>query len=110
VIVIMDQQMSGPRYDGRDWPGHGVEFEVPDWEGVELCAGGIAHPKAVVAEERKVEVAMPPPDPAVEVRAEPPAAQAVPPPAAVEQSEENLPVEMRKRGPGRPPGSTNKPK
>jgi hypothetical protein len=110
VIVIMDQQMSGPRYDGSDWPAFGAEFEVPDWEGVELCAGGIAHPKAVVVEERKVEVATPPPDPAVEVRAKPAAAQAVPPPAAVEDSEENLPMEMRKRGPGRPPGSTNKPK
>jgi hypothetical protein len=104
----MVQQMSGPRYDGTDWPDHGVDFEVPDWEGRELCAGGLAVP---VAEERKVEIAAPPPDPAVEVRAEPAAAQAAPPPAvAWEEGEDNLPVELRKRGPGRPPGSTNKPK
>jgi hypothetical protein len=103
----MIQQMSGPRYDGSDWPGYGVEFEVPDWEGRELCAGGLAVP---VAEERKVEIAAPPPDPAVEVRAEPAAAQVTAPPAVAEESDENLPVEMRKRGPGRPPGSTNRPK
>jgi hypothetical protein len=103
----MIQQMSGPRHDGSDWPAFGAEFEVPDWEGPELVAGGLAVP---VAEERKVEVAAPPPDPAVEVRAEPAAAQAVAPPAGAEESEENLPMEMRKRGPGRPPGSPNKPK
>jgi hypothetical protein len=103
----MIQQMSGPRYDGRDWPDYGAVIEVPDDEGRDLCAGGLAVP---VAEERKVETAAPPPDPAVEVRAEPAAAQVTAPPAVAEESDENLPVEMRKRGPGRPPGSTNRPK
>lgn len=89
--VKLIQQMSGPRYDGRDWPDFGVEFEVPDAEGRDLCAGGIAVP---VVEERKVEIAAPPPDPTVEVRAEP-----------------EPPVEEPiRRGPGRPPGSLNKPK
>jgi hypothetical protein len=89
----MIQQMSGPRYDGRDWPDYGAVIEVPDDEGRDLCAGGLAVP---VAEERKVETAAPPPDPAVEVRAEP----------ALAEGE----AEPVKRGPGRPPGSTNKPK
>src|SRR5436190_15987447 len=101
----MDQQMSGPRYDGREWPDHGAEFEVPDWEGAELCAGGMAHPKA---EERKAETATPPKDPKVEERkAEPePEPKAEPKPEPKAEAE----AEPPKRGPGRPPGSTNKPK
>lgn len=86
--VRMVQQMSGPRGDGTDWPAFGAEIDVSDEEGRDLCAGGIAIP---VAEERAAETAHVP-DARVELRGEP---------------EPEVPA---KRGPGRPPGSTNKPK
>lgn len=33
MIIAMTLSMSGGRYDDRQWPGPGVPFEVPDWEG-----------------------------------------------------------------------------
>lgn len=96
--VKMIQQMSGPRHDGSDWPNFGEILDAPDWEGPELIAGGLAVP---VAEERKVESAAMVADPKVELRGED---------SAVDDDESSLPVEMRRRGPGRPPGSLNKPK
>ena len=33
MIIAMVTHMSGGRYDDRQWPGPGVPFEVPDWEG-----------------------------------------------------------------------------
>ncbi len=90
----MIMQMSGPRPDGTDWPGFGEPLETSEAEGADLVAAGIAVP---VAEERAVESAAMVPDPKVEVRAEPVA-------------DESVVDEPVKRGPGRPPGSTNKPK
>lgn len=47
--IRMLEQRTGPRYDGREWPGYGGEIDVPDEEGAGLCAQGAAVP---VAEER----------------------------------------------------------
>jgi hypothetical protein len=33
MIIQMLFQISGGRYDGKPWPGPGIPFEVPDWEG-----------------------------------------------------------------------------
>lgn len=58
--VKMKVSVSGPRHDGGDWPRMGVEMDVPDWEGAELCASGLAVPvveepveKAVAPEPEK---------------------------------------------------------
>lgn len=37
-VIAMVIQMSGGRYDDRQWPGPGIPFEVPDWEGAGLVA------------------------------------------------------------------------
>lgn len=39
-------EKTGPRYDGRFWPGPGGEIDVPDDEGKALCAQGDARPVA----------------------------------------------------------------
>jgi hypothetical protein len=39
-------EKTGPRYDGRPWPGPGGEIDVPDEEGAGLCAQGDAAPVA----------------------------------------------------------------
>jgi len=104
VKVKMIQQMSGPRPDGTDWPAYGAELDVSDAEGKDLCAGGIAIP--VAAEARSVEPASP--DPRVEVRVvEEPVAPMPPPEPPAPEPPAEVPV---RRGPGRPPGSTNRPK
>ena len=55
--VRMKVQITGPR-NGVDWPAPGGEIVVPDLEGAELCANGMADPVAVVApiETRSSEV------------------------------------------------------
>jgi hypothetical protein len=40
--IRLVEERTGPRYDGRRWPGVGVPFDVPDDEGAALCAHGIA--------------------------------------------------------------------
>lgn len=51
--IRMLEQYSGPRYDGRQWPTAGVEFEVDDEEAAGLVRQGVAElvapPKAVSA-------------------------------------------------------------
>ena len=49
--IKMKYQVSGTR-DGQDWPAIGEELTVPDEEGAELCASGIAEP---VTDRRKPE-------------------------------------------------------
>jgi len=49
--VKMKYQVSGTR-DGVDWPPIGDELDVPDLEGAELCASGIAE---AVASRQKPE-------------------------------------------------------
>lgn len=108
MLVRMMQQMSGRRFDGREWPSYGGTIEVSDAEGAELChtAAGSSTPIAVpVVETRAVETADAPPDPKVEVRA--PVAQVAASPQA--QVTATLPPRapdppvLPKRGPGRPP-------
>lgn len=48
--IRMTAGMSGTR-DGAPWPALGEELEVPDTEGAELCAAGVATPVAAVAEK-----------------------------------------------------------
>lgn len=96
--VRMIQQMSGPRGDGTDWPPYGGVLDTSEQEGRDLCNGGVAVP---VAETRKAETADAPPDAKVEERF-------TEPPAPTTSAAVTVPPE--KRGPGRPPGSTNKPK
>ncbi len=55
--VKMKVGISGGRGDGTEWPRVGGEIEVPDPEGADLCAAGLAVPvkvddtEAAVAEE-----------------------------------------------------------
>lgn len=51
--VRMLAHISGTR-DGQHWPPVGGEITVPDAEGAELCAAGIAVPVAEIAVERAV--------------------------------------------------------
>lgn len=77
--IRMKVSISGAR-NGKSWPARGEEVEVPDVEGADLCAAGLAEPVATrPAEEKAV-----PPEP--EKRNEP-------------ADVESKPV---KRGPGRP--------
>lgn len=62
--IRMLAERTGPRWDGQAWPPVGGEIDVPDDEGMGLCAQGIAVPVAV----SKAEVPEKP-DPAVEMRA-----------------------------------------
>lgn len=109
-------QMSGRRGDGVDWPDPGGEIDLPTHEARSLIDRGAAVPLA--AEERAVETADAPVDPSVEKRAPDPD-----PAEELRVAEEasrhvggyvpNNPEpdpEPVKRGPGRPPGSPNKPK
>lgn len=43
--VRMKAEVSGTR-DGRSWPPRGETVELPDDEGAQLCASGIAEPVA----------------------------------------------------------------
>lgn len=49
--IRMIAEISGLR-DGALWPARGAEVEVPDAEGAEMCAAGMAEPVAD-AEVRK---------------------------------------------------------
>lgn len=51
----MKGTIAGPR-DGADWPPPGGELEVPDDEGAQLCASGLADPVPV----DDIETAVPP--------------------------------------------------
>lgn len=42
TVVRMLQHMTGGRYDGRQWPGYGALFDVPEWEAEELLTAHIA--------------------------------------------------------------------
>ncbi|MGP4084173.1 hypothetical protein [Streptomyces sp. KR55] len=44
--------LSGTR-NGQDWPAKGGALEVPDDEGAQLCATGIAEPVAEIGETQK---------------------------------------------------------
>lgn len=55
--VRMRAQMSGTR-NGRDWPRLGELLDLPDAEGADLCAAGLAEP---VADEPAPERATAPP-------------------------------------------------
>jgi hypothetical protein len=54
VPVVMKQQMSGQRADGRAWPPVGVEFEVTEEEArsLTLTTDSSPDPIAVYAEKR----------------------------------------------------------
>jgi hypothetical protein len=54
----MTEHRSGGRYDGREWPRVGEDFDVPDEEGAGLCAQGSAVPVAV--KDAGVEERVPP--------------------------------------------------
>ena len=56
--IRMTEHRSGGRYDGREWPPVGVDFDVPDEEGAGLCAQGSAVPVAV--KDAGVEERVPP--------------------------------------------------
>lgn len=103
--VRMVTQMSGTRGDGSDWPAPGQTLWVTEEEARALCHQPHpgSPPVAVRVEHRKVEHAAPAPK--AETRPGPTEAEV----ASAEVPDENLPVEMR-RGPGRPPGSKNKPR
>ena len=60
--IRMLVEKTGPRHDGRSWPGPGGEIDVSDEEGAALCEHGEAAPVAQ-------------PDAGVEKRAAKPAAQ-----------------------------------
>lgn len=51
--VRMAAQMTGDR-DGVAWPAPGEDIDLPDAEGAEMCALGLAVPVKVVKEERAV--------------------------------------------------------
>jgi len=108
VEVRMVQQMSGP-HGGGDWPPPGGTMMVSEEDAEILCHTDAQHPTpiAVRVEAPKTEVATAPPA-AVEVAqgaADEAAERAVPPPPPPPAGEQPV-----KRGPGRPPGSTNRPK
>lgn len=50
--VRMLVTISGSRHDAPRWPRAGEEFDVPDWEGSELCAQGYAQPVAVTDSDK----------------------------------------------------------
>lgn len=54
--IVMKRQISGTR-DGLDWPAPGEPMDVPDAEGADLCALGMAEP---VAEPARAERAVAP--------------------------------------------------
>ena len=60
--IRMLVEKTGPRHDGRFWPGPGGEIDVPDEEGAALCAQGdaapVAQPDADV-ETRRVSASVP---------------------------------------------------
>lgn len=58
MIIRMFHQMSSGRHDGRVWPAPGVDFEVPDWEGRDLVAGG----NAVMVSDKPTAAYETPPD------------------------------------------------
>jgi hypothetical protein len=99
-------QMSGTRGDGRDWAGPGEPMDLPEHEARSMIERGAAVP---MVEERKVETADAPVDPAVELRTAEEASRHaggyVPNTPEPEPEPEPEPV---KRGPGRPPGSGKK--
>jgi hypothetical protein len=78
VKIRMIAQRTGPRYDGRPWPGPGGEINVPDEEGRALCAQGDAVPVAQ-------------PDVDVEKRHDPPPAPPAPEPPASGKPAVNAP-------------------
>ncbi|MET7514068.1 hypothetical protein ABZS88_11410 [Streptomyces sp. NPDC005480] len=47
--VRMKVQISGTR-NGQEWPAKGGEVELPDDEGAQLCASGLAEPLTDTAE------------------------------------------------------------
>lgn len=57
--IRMKADISGSR-NGKPWPGRGETTEVPDGEGADLCAAGLAEP--VADRKGKVETATPPAD------------------------------------------------
>lgn len=59
--IRMLVEKTGPRYDGRSWPGPGGEIDVPDEEGAGLCAQGDAAP--VAQKDADVETRETKPDP-----------------------------------------------
>lgn len=103
VEVRMVTQMSGPRGDGTDWPPVGGTLEVSEAEAAVLCHNPdpLNPPIAVRVDKPKpVEAAI---APGKDVEERPGATE-----AATERAvAPDIPV---KRGPGRPPGSPNKPK
>lgn len=58
--IRMKADISGSR-NGQPWPRRGVTVEVPDEEGADLCAAGLAEPVAKKDAEA-VEKAVPPDD------------------------------------------------
>lgn len=54
--VRMKLQISGTR-DGQEWPAKGGEVELPDEEGAQLCASGLAEP---LTDGNEPETATPP--------------------------------------------------
>lgn len=40
--IRMKVSISGPRFTGEDWPPRGGVLDVPDSEGADLCASGLA--------------------------------------------------------------------
>jgi hypothetical protein len=60
--IRMLEQRTGPRYDGRSWPGYGGEIDVPDDEARGLCEQGSAVPVPVpdaAVETREAKAAAP---------------------------------------------------
>lgn len=53
--IRMITAVSGTR-DGLLWPAPGAEFDVPNAEGRDLCAAGLATPVAVPAPAERAEV------------------------------------------------------
>jgi hypothetical protein len=60
-VVAMVHQMSGGRYDDRQWPPPGFEFEVPDWEGEGLVRSNSAVKIRELPDDRPVYVTPPAP-------------------------------------------------
>lgn len=54
--IRMKADISGSR-NGKPWPRRGETIDVPDAEGADLCASGIAEP--VASKARSVETATP---------------------------------------------------
>jgi hypothetical protein len=60
-VVAMVHQMSGGRYDDRQWPPPGFEFEVPDWEGEGLVRSNSAVKIRELKDDRPAYVTPPAP-------------------------------------------------